>query len=555
MCYCWLSTWERIKLLPIEGGPHGQSYEAKRAGLLGKPSSSFSSSCCSLAHRRCRGVANWAVLILLVVSVLATGCTWNSAERQKLNEVFRITQVDPSQGDWGYTVRLVGSGFSGVSGVSFNGTPATSFIVNSDSQITVTAPAGASSGFISVTTPKGRATSTTRFTYYLRPNFPGLADTSANVHLYMPFNTHVNDPNALSTATPPVDLVWGWNNGKPTNVSGVTKLYYIPYDRDEDPTYFRQAHDLAWYQTNHHDWIEYQCDRTTIAYEFGEPNVPLDKDNPAVQQYIEQTYLIPMLKPGTGWNGIAFDNPNFHNAGTWTGQRCGHYDQSGTWVQQYKGTDDDPAYRQSILNWTRAMQAWLHRNVPGKIMAVNFSYDSSYSAQSDQELSYIDLDADEQGFTNGNNAPPWQYTDSLWLEKMQHMLTYLHQGGGFKSTNQEPVPWEQITNAQVEWALANYLLLKNNASGMWICGHQEYGNLYIRQEYAAAKVGAPTDDMHENPSNTYIRDFTTGLALVNPSSTARATVALPGSYYDLYGNAVSGQIQLPPATGMVLVSR
>jgi hypothetical protein len=44
--------------------------------------------------------------------------------------------------------------------------------------------------------------------------------------------------------------------------------------------------------------------------------------------------------------------------------------------------------------------------------------------------------------------------------------------------------------AQVQWAMANYLLVKNSASGMWVCGPGQYGQLLIRPEYAAA-TGAP----------------------------------------------------------------
>jgi len=40
-----------------------------------------------------------------------------------------------------------------------------------------------------------------------RPNFPRLADASANVHLFMPFGTDVPDIAALTTSDAPVDIV------------------------------------------------------------------------------------------------------------------------------------------------------------------------------------------------------------------------------------------------------------------------------------------------------------------------------------------------------------
>jgi hypothetical protein len=62
-----------------------------------------------------------------------------------------ISSLTPSSSIVGSTVVISGSGFTGATGVSFNGTSATSFTVNSNSQITATVPAGATTGTISVT--------------------------------------------------------------------------------------------------------------------------------------------------------------------------------------------------------------------------------------------------------------------------------------------------------------------------------------------------------------------------------------------------------------------
>jgi hypothetical protein len=67
-------------------------------------------------------------------------------------------------------------------------------------------------------------------------------------------------------------------------------------------------------------------------------------------------------------------------------------------------------------------------------------------------------------------------------------------------------------------------------------------------------VGTPTGDYYLN-QGVYRRDFSTGLALVNPSSTAAYTVTLPTgwSWRDLYGNTQSPTVTLGPASDMVLV--
>jgi hypothetical protein len=47
-----------------------------------------------------------------------------------------------------------------------------------------------------------------------RPDYPWLADTSANRHLFMPFDTDVPDISALTTSDAPVDMVWEFTAGR-----------------------------------------------------------------------------------------------------------------------------------------------------------------------------------------------------------------------------------------------------------------------------------------------------------------------------------------------------
>src|SRR6266568_3664023 len=406
-------------------------------------------------------------------------------------------------------------------------------------------------------------TSTTANYIQLHPSSarlsPLLPDTTSNIHIGLPFDTHTTP----ATYTGKVDYIWGsqYPQQPPT---GVFHTFYLPYDRDEDSRWSREAHDLTWWKANHPDWIEYQCDKTTVAYEFGESTVvPLDITNPDEVAYMQQTYVDAALQgtllhyPGVKFEGIAFDNPNFQNAGDSTGQRCGHYDPAGNWVQQFNGTGNDPAYRQAIITWTKNMQAYMHSHYPNNPMSENFSFDFSFPTDSNTLLSYIDIDNDEQGFTNGNNASAsnpksWYYTDSQWVQKMQALQTFMSNGPkGWYPNNQEPVSFANLTNDQVQWALANYLLIKNNTSYLSISGYQEYGYLLIRPEYAAP-IGSPTNAYYAL-QNVYMRDFTGGLVIVNPSSSTQYTVSLPsGKYKDLYGNTIGTSYTLPVHSGVVL---
>lgn len=75
-----------------------------------------------------------------------------------------ISSLSPSGGPAGSSVVLTGSNFVDVSGVSFNGTAASSFTVNSSTQITAVVPNGAATGPVSVINGFGSGTSSSAFT-------------------------------------------------------------------------------------------------------------------------------------------------------------------------------------------------------------------------------------------------------------------------------------------------------------------------------------------------------------------------------------------------------
>ncbi|MDO7849489.1 M12 family metallo-peptidase, partial [Hymenobacter sp. M29] len=92
-----------------------------------------------------------------------------------------ITSFTPASGAVGSTVVITGTNFTGATQVTFNGTVAPTFTVNSATQITVTVPAGATTGVIGLTVPTGSATSTTVYTVVPAPTITSFTPTYGQI--------------------------------------------------------------------------------------------------------------------------------------------------------------------------------------------------------------------------------------------------------------------------------------------------------------------------------------------------------------------------------------
>jgi hypothetical protein len=74
-----------------------------------------------------------------------------------------VTGVTPASGPPGSAVVISGLGFSGATGVEFDGTPSSEFSVDSSTQITAIVPAGAGTGIVTVIAPAGSTAGATAF--------------------------------------------------------------------------------------------------------------------------------------------------------------------------------------------------------------------------------------------------------------------------------------------------------------------------------------------------------------------------------------------------------
>ena len=376
------------------------------------------------------------------------------------------------------------------------------------------------------------------------PPIGPFVDTWNNIHLFLSFDYKISNPAAVASH---YDFVWGASVGNVAAFrSGNPNIfisYYIPFHRDNGTFSNSGAyHDLAYWKAVHPDWVLYKCDRVTPAYEFGNPNMPLDFANPAVLSWQIQTYAQPASE--SGYDGIAADNVDLQNQFG----ACGVY-INGQWVHRYTGQLDDPRWRTDVINWLAQMQQALHHLRHPLALIPNFSIDglSPSDPLTQQVISHIDGLEDEEGFTRYGDG---YLTGSAWLQRIQLIESVQQQHKPYYIINQFP----SVGHAEIQWALASYLMGKEYSAALFISTIQGYGADLRYDEYNI-QIGSPKGPMYQT-QNVYMRDYSHGLSIVNPSATDSYTVTLnaDGHYRDVSGDLVGQTITMPPHSGMVLLT-
>ncbi|MFM2134982.1 MAG: hypothetical protein RL021_382 [Bacteroidota bacterium] len=100
--------------------------------------------------------------VMAVRNILIAPCTATDTVEVTLNPV-QVNSFTPTSGTAGTSVTVSGSGFTGATGVQFNGVAAGTFTVLSDTQLTAVVPVGATTGLISVLKGSCSASSSTNF--------------------------------------------------------------------------------------------------------------------------------------------------------------------------------------------------------------------------------------------------------------------------------------------------------------------------------------------------------------------------------------------------------
>ena len=118
-------------------------------------------------------------------------------------------------------------------------------------------------------------------------------------------------------------------------------------------------------------------------------------------------------------------------------------------------------------------------------------------------------------------------------------------------------PTREISLPQKLWILANYLLVKNDCTYMYMEGYspnvgQDYGRLILFPEYKI-KIGHAISDMFKT-QGVWERNYSGGLVIVNPYDHA-AKVELPqGDWKNVNHHRVRDVIRLPRNSGQILLN-
>jgi len=363
-----------------------------------------------------------------------------------------------------------------------------------------------------------------------------LSDTSSNIHLGLSFDSYISNFASLNHT---IDVVWAAKNA--ASVPGAFTVSYNPSERIGNAA-TGPLYSFDWFVQNHPDWIIYKCNRATPAFGFGEANTPLDITNVDVLQFLLTQQFVPQIN--AGYKGIGIDNVGFQNQ--WG--RCGHFDKTNTWVPLYTGLYEDPAYQQSILTWAQRIYAIIKNANPHVAVVMNISFDQSHSTLWSQMLPNMDLLVDEAGFSNFGDANFPYATDGSWLSHYTFLQQFQQSSGnGVFIINQ--VPNNIVTSSQLQWALANYLLIKGQHSYITVVGKQQYGQFFDHPEYHIL-IGQPLN-YTTTDGCIYQRNYSNGIVLVNPSSQVSCAVTFSQPYKTSAGISIYSTT-VPPHTGVTL---
>ena len=402
--------------------------------------------------------------------------------------------------------------------------------------------------------------------------------------LFLTFDSHVPiaDLNASSSAAPwrsQEAFVWGaapdeakikaWRSVAPH-----AKLsYYMPYSRAPSAS---KGFGLSFWLREHPDWVLYRCDRKTVAYWDGESaptgSVPLDFTNPDVIRW--QVANQSKFAEAHGYDAMAFDNyGGGARQGANPGQACGVWLCNGTqWAYRFNqsgatfSTRQAAAVRNASIVWLELANHLMAQLTPSLGIIPNLCIDEpsksrtppdwAKSADAARVLKASTAVLSERGFTGWGSV---RVSEAELLNEYAWMDRLAAAGKAYYSLNEVK---GGVNASWAEWAIGAFLVgMQPRHSGLWLGGVQDYGGWSFSSPGLSARIGHPIDRRQQLDAGVWMRNFSGGVALINPrSATARIHVgagALHGGWRNLTGGTasvdMSGALALGPASACVLL--
>jgi hypothetical protein len=349
---------------------------------------------------------------------------------------------------------------------------------------------------------------------------------------------------AQATDNRPLDLSesggsigWTWGGWGADRKHG---SFYYPMDRDLD-----KSHDMDWYRANHPDWVVYKCDKTSPAplytYYWGFAT-PIDVTNPQVRDYVLNTHVVPGIRSGK--RIVALDNVSLSN----DSNRCGVW-RDGQWVQLYSGEKRDPEYARKVIDWVRWLTDRVHEN--GGIIALNAKI-KPYDTETTRELIALgDIWWDEAAFTRGCE----RVADDVWQTRFDIVrwaaprMSWVDQ----EKTCASPA---DVSPEEASWMLGNFLLMRGPRSYFTAMREGDGKGVSHYPATFNPPVGHAVSEATPIEGGGWMRRYSRGLVVVNPSSSSSLTFPLPeGEWTDIAGKPVSGPQAIGPTSAAVLIRR
>jgi len=325
-------------------------------------------------------------------------------------------------------------------------------------------------------------------------------------------------------------------------------------DGEEEDTPERRARTLLWWNTEvdgvgHPDWVLYRCDGVTPAYWFYDDggfisNMPLDFSNPAVSDW--QLRNADELGFSAYFADLVYLENYSHACGIWRG---------GQWVQLFSGQAADPAFSAAVIDWAARIQLGLHSEFPAREFVPNCPLYPPYQEDAISALlDHVDGLLDEEGFTWYNLVDLIDVAPEIWVNKIRNMIAIQERGVAYYSMNY--VSTFPPSQEEVEWVLGSFLMGKEHSAYILMTLDPplgDFGPHWPHLPQYDEDIGHPCAPM-ASTQNVYVRDYSKGLAVVNPGWERHTFYLPPGDFRDIFGNPVSSPLLMEAATGKVLLA-